>query len=95
VKEVFFDRFKGKVYQVMEFVEGIEILDDLAQTGSFTEERARGVFRQIVSAVEYLHSKNVCHRDIKPSNILVTEDLQRVVLVDFNVASEKELMYTR
>ena len=48
-----------------------------------------------MSAVEYLHSKNVCHRDIKPSNILVTEDLQRVVLVDFNVASDKELMYTR
>lgn len=79
----------------MQFVEGFEILDDLARTGSFTEERARGVFRQIVSAVEYLHSKNVCHRDIKPSNILVTEDLQRVVLVDFNVASDKELMYTR
>jgi serine/threonine protein kinase len=32
----------------------------------------------------------VCHRDIKPSNILVTKDLSRVVLVDFNVAKRTE-----
>ena len=25
---------------------------------------------QLLSAVEYLHDKNICHRDLKPENIL-------------------------
>ncbi|CAN0555445.1 unnamed protein product, partial [Ectocarpus sp. 12 AP-2014] len=27
--------------------------------------------RQVVSAVEFLHSKGIVHRDVKPANILV------------------------
>lgn len=34
------------------------------------------VFAQLVSAVEYLHSKGFVHCDIKPGNILIDEDLK-------------------
>ena len=31
----------------------------------------------------------VCHRDIKPANILVTQDLTKVCIVDFNVSKKR------
>lgn len=31
----------------------------------------KNLFKQAVSALDYLHSKGICHRDIKPSNILI------------------------
>ena len=29
--------------------------------------------QQLVSAVEYLHSKRILHRDLKPANMLLSE----------------------
>ena len=45
--------------------------------------------RQVVLAVDYLHSNGIAHRDIKPENILVTHtDFgHRVILTDFGFAT--------
>lgn len=89
-KEIFNDPFKKEVYQVLEFIEGSEILDEIALAGSYSEAEAQLLYYQVLEAVEYLHSKRVVHRDIKPQNILVTKDKQRAVLADFNVAKLNE-----
>ena len=51
-------------------------------------QEAEGVkfFRQILSAVGYCHSFNICHRDLKPENILLTSDLQ-IKIADFGMAA--------
>ncbi|KAI8618299.1 hypothetical protein BC830DRAFT_1109755 [Chytriomyces sp. MP71] len=52
----------------------------------FTEEQARHVFTQIVSAVAYLAENNIIHRDIKDENILIDRDFN-VKLIDFGSAT--------
>ncbi|KAJ0396755.1 hypothetical protein P43SY_009710 [Pythium insidiosum] len=48
-------------------------------------ELASGVFRQLLSALQYCHARNVCHRDLKLENVLITKDLQ-VKLIDFGLS---------
>lgn len=58
----------------MEYVEGQEILDEIAESGGYSEEVAQFLYRQVLEGISYLHENYVCHRDIKPSNILITKD---------------------
>ena len=54
------------MYLVMELMKGGELLDRLQKKHSFTEAQASGIFKQLVSAVSFMHQKNVVHRDLKP-----------------------------
>jgi serine/threonine-protein kinase len=74
----------GQAYLALEYVEGqtfVRYCDDrrLGLTARI------GLFAQVLSAVQYAHSRLVIHRDIKPTNILVTNEGE-VRLLDFGVA---------
>ena len=62
--DVFTDQLH--VYIVMELVKGGELLERLQKRHSFTEQQASTIFKQLVSAVSFMHQKNVVHRDLKP-----------------------------
>ncbi|XP_024372510.1 mitogen-activated protein kinase kinase kinase 3-like [Physcomitrium patens] len=53
----------------------------------FDESLISSYTRQILTGLEYLHSKNTVHRDIKCANILVDSDGQ-VKLADFGLAKQ-------
>ena len=43
---------------------------DLYSRDPYTEEEAARIVSSILSAISYMHSRNVCHRDLKYENIL-------------------------
>ena len=71
-------------YIVMEYVEGQPIHSFCGQKSLSLDEKVL-LFRQVCSAVRYLHQNLVVHRDLKPTNVLVTAD-GTVKLVDFGIA---------
>ena len=51
---------------VIEYCSGGELFDHIVEKNRLKEMESRMFFRQIVSAVAYLHSLGYAHRDIKP-----------------------------
>ena len=64
---------KGKVFFVMEYVKGGELFAKVLK-GKLNEDMARKYFQQLVSAVDFCHSRGVSHRDLKPENLLLDEN---------------------
>ncbi|KAK4698616.1 hypothetical protein P7C70_g7657, partial [Phenoliferia sp. Uapishka_3] len=54
------------------------------------ESKARSYFRQLISAVDFLHSNGCTHNDLKPANILLSRE-DNPVLVDFGFAQQYDL----
>lgn len=71
-------------YLIMELAEGGNLFHKLYREKCFLERNAAQYFREVVLAVEYLHSHipAIIHRDIKPENILLDKD-GRIKLTDF------------
>ena len=55
-----------------------------------SEEEASIILNHILSAIVYLHSKQICHRDIKPENIMLSKenDLHSIKIIDFGLSSQ-------
>ena len=56
------------IYMVMEYVQGGELFDFIVSNARLSEPRARTMFQQLISGVEYCHQHMVVHRDLKPEN---------------------------
>ena len=83
--EVFED--KKYIYFVMELCTGGELFESVTEQGSYSEEKARHAFIQLMKAIMYLHSRGICHRDIKPENFLyVSKKSDTLKLIDFGVS---------
>jgi len=82
---------------VLELATGGELFEFLSFTGCFEESIARTYFQQLMSGVEFCHSKGVVHRDLKPENLLLDDEFT-LKLADFGfsniICAAHKLMFT-
>ncbi|CAL8268397.1 unnamed protein product [Merluccius merluccius] len=72
---------------VMEYANGGELFFHLSRERVFTEDRARFYGAEIVSALKYLHSRDVVYRDLKLENLMLDKD-GHVKITDFGLCKE-------
>ena len=72
-------------YIIMEYVEGITLKKHIDHRGALPEREVLYYATQILSALEYIHSKGIVHCDIKPQNIILLQN-GSIKVADFGIA---------
>ncbi|MBE9007726.1 serine/threonine protein kinase [Fortiea sp. LEGE XX443] len=73
-------------YLVQEFINGLNLAQELSQNGTFSETQIYELLNDLLSVLKFCHERQVIHRDIKPENIILREQDRKLVLVDFGAA---------
>lgn len=79
-------------YYVMEFMAGGDLLG-LLNEFEISEKTIQLIIKEVVLAIEYLHSLNIIHKDIKPENILISTN-GHFKVTDFGL-SESDVRYNK
>ncbi|WP_407891791.1 protein kinase domain-containing protein [Scytonema sp. NUACC26] len=83
-------------YLVQEFIDGLNLAEELAQRAAFNEVEIRHLLNDLLPVLQFCHERQVIHRDIKPENIIrrksAVSAVGNLVLVDFGAA--KAATYT-
>jgi serine/threonine-protein kinase len=77
----------GRVYMVMEWVDGRLLRRVLAESRKLPAERASAIVIAICDALDYIHRNGVVHRDLKPENIMI-DSQDGIKLIDFGIAGK-------
>jgi eukaryotic-like serine/threonine-protein kinase len=75
----------GRLFIVMEYVNGTDLKTILQKRGILPIGETLALMIQACSGIGYAHKSGFVHCDIKPQNMLVTPD-QRLKVVDFGIA---------
>jgi serine/threonine-protein kinase len=79
----------GKLFLVMELLEGRTLHRLLKDDGALPLDRALHVADQTLRALEHAHARRVVHRDLKPGNLFLVQkndDPSFVKVLDFGIA---------
>ena len=83
-----FYTYENYLYNVMEYAKGGELTQLINSKDEIPETKIKDIFKQIYSAVKYLHNKNIIHRDLKTNNIVfLDEEKTHVAIIDFGISS--------
>jgi serine/threonine-protein kinase len=79
----------GRPYMVMEYLDGADLSQVLAQSGPLPIQDAVDYVLQASEAIAEAHSIGIVHRDLKPSNLFLTRRRDRtphVKVLDFGIS---------
>ncbi len=79
------DEPSGMSFIAMEYVEGQNLKEMLAQGRPLSFEQAADIIAQVAEGLDFAHAKGIVHRDVKPANIILLEG-NRAKITDFGIA---------
>ena len=74
----------GRLFIVMEYVEGVTLADILKRDGKLPYKKAVDIAVSVCDVLSEAHSLGIIHRDLKPANIMLNN--QGVFVLDFGIA---------
>ncbi|KAB0798515.1 hypothetical protein PPYR_09508 [Photinus pyralis] len=77
----------SSIYMLFEYVCGGELFSYLRNAGRFSSPTANFYSAEIVTALDYLHSRNIVYRDLKPENLLLDKN-GHMKITDFGFAKK-------
>ncbi|MEO9932175.1 serine/threonine protein kinase [Rhodopirellula bahusiensis] len=69
-----FNQSNGKLYIVMEYIDGIDLHQVVARDGVMSIAAAVDAMYQATGGLSHAHERGIIHRDIKPSNLMLRSD---------------------
>ena len=69
---------------VFEFLEGYTLKEFLRTKHPLSERKQ--ITNELITALNYIHKRQVVHRDLKPENIIITTNGHHLKLIDFGLA---------
>jgi serine/threonine protein kinase len=75
------------IFIFTDYLEERDLYSYIQRNGVFDEEKARKLFKQMVSSLEYCHVNNICHHDFKLENCVINKEME-LRLIDFGYAVE-------
>lgn len=76
---------EGRLYQIMEYVEGLTLSQRLLR-GPLPAGDAARFGAAVASALAAAHAAGVVHRDIKPGNLMLTRSAPGIRVLDFGIS---------
>ena len=83
---------KGEFYLVEEWIEGDTLAQKVEKEGPLSESLVQSIVVRLLPAIAHVHQEGIIHRDIKPDNIILSQQTDTPVLIDFGAV--KEIMST-
>jgi serine/threonine protein kinase len=83
-----------ELFLVMQYVDGADLADHLAEHTPYPWQWAVAVAAQLCAALSAVHAVPIVHRDLKPRNVMVKQD-GTVTVLDLGVASVMDNDTTR
>ena len=80
------DEDKGRIYMVMDFVEGQNLRDYVRAHKKLKVKTVLNIVRDLAAGLDYAFEQGICHRDLKLSNVLLSTKGQAKI-VDFGLAA--------
>ena len=79
-----------KIFIVMAYMSGGNLLSKVIQKGTLPESAVKSIARQLIEGVMYMHQNlSLCHNDLQPANLLFggSIDKRRLRIADFGAAT--------
>jgi eukaryotic-like serine/threonine-protein kinase len=88
----FFEQ-KGEFYLVQEFIAGKTLRNEIIYRRQnqilWSEDELIKLLKSILKPLVYIHNLNIIHRDLKPDNLILREQDQKIVIIDFGAVKQR------